>query len=48
MFQMPLVPELLLAAHDYAAIEDAFVGHEMGVRRQGDSPQMVYHVSRIQ
>ena len=37
MFQMPLVPELLLAAHDYAAIEDAFVGQEMGVKRQGDS-----------
>ena len=45
---MPLVPELLIAARDYAAIEDVFVGQEMGVKRQGDSPQMVHHVSRIQ
>lgn len=35
VFQLPVIPELWLAATDYKFISDAFMGPGMGVRRRG-------------
>ena len=35
LFQAPLLPELQMAANDYKALEDVFLGNTFGVRNKG-------------
>ena len=41
LFQAPLLPELQLAANDYRALEDVFLGDTFGMKTPGMSPVLL-------
>ena len=42
LFQAPVLPEMMIAANDYAALRDSFLGDKMGVKTTGMSAGKVH------